>query len=535
MIRGGWVGSVVGVVLACGVGRAMAQGPQPIQRVEISPQRTIVVNGKAFLPIMAWLQDPANFSAIKQCGMNTVAGYWRGSGGTKNVSEYLDLVEKAGLYGVMPFDERLQGRSALLAYIHDDEPDLPHEVTDANVVPGQGLRLNPKTPLWRLVDGVTHSWSVLDPLDQAAVTIRLKQPVTATSLAVWQTISPGLSVAKEIAFEADGKPVLKVTVEAKRGRQNFDLPKPATFRELTLRVCSVHPGQQAWGSLGEIEALDAQGRNVLSSPPRNEPRARPDQVLHKYQQIKAADPTRPVFMTLTGYFHPHFRKWTEPQRQSLYPAYVAAADVVGYDIYPIYGWNKPEWIHLVHEATAQLAELAAPRPIYAWIETSKGGQWTGPLEQQKEVTPTHIRAEVWMALCGGATAIGYFTHVWKPSYQQFGVPEENRRALRSINEQLTRLAPAILAPACPHRIAVVAEGTKVAFSARIHQGQRYLFAVNYDERLRNAEATFQVEGLAAGTTIDVIDEDRTLRAEPGAFRDAFEPLAVHLYRIDDRR
>ncbi len=50
----------------------------------------------------------------------------------------MELVRKAGFYAVMPFDERLKGNPALLAYIHEDEPDLPSSKSDANIVPGKG-------------------------------------------------------------------------------------------------------------------------------------------------------------------------------------------------------------------------------------------------------------------------------------------------------------------------------------------------------------------------------------------------------------
>ena len=69
------------------------------------------------------------------------------------------------------------------------------------MAPGRGLRVNRQTPLWKIVDGVTHSWSVLDPLQDASLTIRLKQPMTVESLAVWPTISPGLAVAKAVYIE----------------------------------------------------------------------------------------------------------------------------------------------------------------------------------------------------------------------------------------------------------------------------------------------------------------------------------------------
>ncbi|MHC4745121.1 MAG: hypothetical protein ACYS8Z_24660, partial [Planctomycetota bacterium] len=90
---------------------APAKSLEPIQNVKITQNRVIQVNGKPFFPIMIWLQDPQNFDKIKAAGMNTVAGYWLGSGGTRNVVEYQGLVKQNGLYGVLPFDQRLKGNT----------------------------------------------------------------------------------------------------------------------------------------------------------------------------------------------------------------------------------------------------------------------------------------------------------------------------------------------------------------------------------------------------------------------------------------
>ena len=526
------IGVSLGIIAILGAAAAAGETKlPPIQQAQVGPNRAIQVNGKPFFPLMVWLQDAKNFPAVRACGMNTIAGYWPKSSGTKDVAEYLALVEKAGFYGVMPFDPRLKGQPSLLGYIHDDEPDLPRTVSDADVVPAKGLQINRRTPLWRLLDGKLTSWSVLDPLDGASVTVRLKKPVTVHTLAVSLTVSPGLALAKEVAFEAGGAEILRASLQARKGRQSFALPRPATFQALTLKVLEVTPGKHVWGSLGEIEGFDAAGTNVLLSPPRTVPRASPAHALEAYRRIKAADPSRPVFMTLTGNFHPFFKKWSDEQR-AIYPEYVKATDVVGFDIYPIYGWNKPQWIHLVYEGTERLARMAGERPVYAWIETSRGSQWTGALARQKVVTPRHIRAEVWMAICGGATAIGYFTHVWKPSYHQFGVPEANRRALREINAQITRLSPAILGRPPQRGVAVASsQGVKVGLRATETAEALYLFAVNYDERLKEARVAFRVEGLAADTAIGVVDERRTIRSGAASFADTFAPLAVHIYKL----
>jgi hypothetical protein len=345
------------------------------------------------------------------------------------------------------------------------------------------------------------------------------------------TVSKGLAMPAEVVFNAGGKELLKAQLAAQRGVQKFTLSQPATFQELSLQVLSIVPGEQVWGSLSEIEAYDREGKNVLLSRPRHAPRAQPEDTLRKYRVAKAGDSSRPLFMTLTGHFHPFFKQYNDEQR-AMYPRYIEAADVVGYDIYPIYGWNKPEWLYLVHDATDLLVRMAGPRPVYAWIETSKGSQWTGDLDRQKDVKPEHIRAEVWMSICRGATAIGYFTHIWKPQYAQFGVPEENRRALKQINEQITRLTPAILGRPTRRAASIQSSnGIKLDLLARQSDDDLYLFAVNYDERARETEATIKVEGLAAGATVHIVDEDRTLQSQAGAFTDAFAPLAVHIYRL----
>ena len=501
-----------------------------IEKVEIR-NRAFHVNGKPFFPLMAWLQGTQNLASLKACGMNATAGY-TGAGGRRNIAAYLAQAQQTGLYGVMPFEETLKGNPSLLGYIHGDEPDLTHQVSDARVEGAATLHLNPQTPLWKLVDGDLNSWSVLDPLEGASVTVHLPAPVRLTSVGVAITISKGLALPKEVVFESGGKELLRTAVTGQRGRQKFALPQPASVQDLTARITSTTPGEQVYGSLGEIEGYDAQGNNVLLSRPRRVPRAMPDETQREYASIKTADPSRPVFMTLTGHFIPFFKEWSEEQRTQLYPRYVQAADVVGYDIYPIYGWNKPEWLYLCHDATEQLVRLAGSRPVYAWIETSKGGQWTGPLENQKDVTPEDIRAEVWMCICRGATAIGYFTHIWKPSYAQFGVPEANRRALKQINDQITRLTPAILGEACETSPTIESSsGVKLDLLARKSGKALYVFAVNYDERRKPAEATIKVAGLSAEASVEVVDEGRTLRSAEGAFRDNFAPLAVHVYRI----
>lgn len=48
---------------------------------------------------------------------------------------------------------------------------------------------------------------------------------------------------------------------------------------------------------------------------------------------------------------------------------------------------------------------------------------------------------------------------------------------------------------------------------------------------RGGNVTVTIQGLKAGTLIEVIDEARILKSEAGQFTDHFGPLSEHIYKI----
>ena len=536
------VGALLGAAV---VPAAAADKLAPIKKVEIGKNRELLVNGTPFLPIMSWAQDPKNFAMLRGLGFNAFCG------NQSNVTAKMqcDAAQEAGGYGIPDFGEDGQGAIGhpnLLAWIHGDEPDMPKVKSDAVVEPAKHMNVNKSTPYTRLVDGGTGSWTAIQPLEGGEFTIRLEKPVTVGSLGVWLTISGNLSVAKEIEFRGDGKLVLTAALENKKGRQKFDLPQPATFKHLAVKVTSAYAGEANWGSIGEIEGFDAEGKNLLLSKSYYVPRQPPDEIAAVYRKIKTADPSRPVFMTFTTTFMKEHRgKYDEAMQEKVYSEYVKYCEVPGFDLYPIYGANYPSHLNWPAFGVDQLRAFAGPdKPIYVWIETHKGSQWV-TFENQLDVLPKHTRYEVWSVLIRGATAVGYFTHRWRPDFKEFAPTAEMQAELKRLNDQLTRLAAAILAAPAKRKVAMQLAGNLPChFKATEHDGSLYVFAQNMDlgeeaHKLRQGQditprggqATITVEGLKAGTRIEVVDEDRTIAAEAGKFADDFGPLAEHIYRI----
>lgn len=274
------------------------------------------------------------------------------------------------------------------------------------------------------------------------------------------------------------------------------------------------------------------------------PRQQPEQVIEKARTIKTRDPQRLLFMTLTGHFSREQSTYPESFRNNIYPKFIQETDVIGFDIYPIYGSGYASHLDWVGKGVAQLRDLADDRPVYAWIETGKGSKWMS-YEKQPDVLPMHTRNEVWQAIINGATAIGYFTHAWFPEFKEFAPTVDMQAELKRLNAQLTRLTPAILAPRSKTNIEMkLGDELNGQFKVTETEDHLYIFALNMDLgpgadqakqfdpiHPRGGHAVFRMAGLKRGTKIEVVDEGRSIIARKGSFSDEFAPLAEHVYKI----
>lgn len=261
----------------------------------------------------------------------------------------------------------------------------------------------------------------------------------------------------------------------------------------------------------------------------------PQKMAEAYAAIKKADPSRPVVLDLSPEYlskAEFARNVTDEQKRTAYPAYAKAGDILTYNVYPVWGLNKPEKIDWVAEAADDLRLLVGrKKPFLAMIETTTGWREIKP-EEQKPLSIDDIRSEVWMAITHGATGIIYFTHRFKPAFSEHGIDDARHAELKKLNEQITRLAPAILdADAAEQPTVAIEGGLAVSVLGKIHQGRLYIIAQNIDMQRRGGRGAVTVKGLKAGTTVEVVDEGRTIAAEDGKFADTFGPLAVHIYRV----
>ncbi len=132
----------------------------------------------------------------------------------------------------------------------------PVKISTSKLIP------NKQVPIENLVDGNSKTMAVIDPMQGAEITFTLDKEETVTKFAVRTVNRPGMP--KEIVFVVDGKTVSSATCDAKPGLTEFTLEKPVTFKEVTMKVISVHEGgEKKYGALNQVQALTADGKDVL--------------------------------------------------------------------------------------------------------------------------------------------------------------------------------------------------------------------------------------------------------------------------------
>lgn len=258
----------------------------------------------------------------------------------------------------------------------------------------------------------------------------------------------------------------------------------------------------------------------------------PAQICAAYQQMKTRDATRPVFLNLGQgvAWNNWYGRGTRNQHPEDYPQYLAGCDIASFDIYPV---NHPDLeiagnLWYVPQGVTQLREWTHhAKPVWNFIECTGIHRSTG------KPSPAQVRAQVWMALIHGAQGIIYFAHQFEPQFIEAALLNdlEMVATVSEINRQIASLAAVLNSSAQTNK--VVTESTPaaapVATMVKQWNGATYLCAVGM--RPLETTVTFRINGLGAGETVEVLDEQRTLRSSEGKFSDKFGPWASHIYRL----
>ncbi len=222
------------------------------------------------------------------------------------------------------------------------------------------------------------------------------------------------------------------------------------------------------------------------------------------------------FVTIGGGFlHAPYRD----ARVSLatYGEFARLADVAGFDLYPLGHCERD--LSAVYDAQRTFVNLAGSMPTFQWIETGpiKAGYCGG-----FTMSPAELRAEVWLAIAGGARGIGFFTHTWSPEHNAFDVSPPLRQTMKQLSDLFGATRPGLLGETVPSGV----DSGAIKLLARTGNDRTYIFAVN---TLRTPVTAKVRVARLRHAPLRVFGEGRSVNVNESRFSDTFGPLAVHIY------
>lgn len=258
----------------------------------------------------------------------------------------------------------------------------------------------------------------------------------------------------------------------------------------------------------------------------------PERIIANYQSMKERDPSRPMLLNLGQgvAWDGWYGRGVRTNHPEDYPEYIKGCDLVSFDIYPV--------VHSRPEVAGKL--WFVPRGIDRLREWSQDAKivWnciecTRISNTKVKPTPHQVRAEVWMSLIHGSMGLIYFAHQFQPQFLEAGLlaDPEMLEGVTRLNTQIRELAPVLNSPSLANIATASSQSADVLIDIMVkrHEGSLYVFTVAMrDGQTRGA---FQVADLPAQAAVEVIGEDRRLRAVAGRFEDHFAGYDVHLYRI----
>lgn len=245
-----------------------------------------------------------------------------------------------------------------------------------------------------------------------------------------------------------------------------------------------------------------------------------------YGSLKAANPNRPVLINFAGAFMvPGFA----PLRtQAYYMPYIQAGDWVAQDLYPVTGWNQPNAIGAVGQATGTLRGWSN-KPTFAFIETSNQRLQSNstPEALERGPTPSEVRAEIWDAVIHGARGIAYFPQQIN-GFRYDATPIDVAAEMTRQDAAITGLAPALTSDATPDVTTVNFTNPAIEYVTRSFGGITYVIALNLTNGVVvtdfSAGFSMAASGLAILGGTDILTPNSL-----NIYSDAFGPYQVRIY------
>ena len=270
---------------------------------------------------------------------------------------------------------------------------------------------------------------------------------------------------------------------------------------------------------------DKNQKNLLAWMENDEPdyhNTDPKILAAQYASLKKVDPKKPVFVNFSG----SSALWGYGgKKEADYDKWIASADWISNDLYPITAHNRPSALDAPGKAAALLAQWSGGKRQFAVIEASDQ-QLPGRQLPYPGVTPDQFRAEVFNAVISGATGIIYFPQRIGGGFLFDAMNAQVEAEMKSVNGRLSKIGDALMTTKDPGGASIDVDGSLRA-TWRKYNGKTYFVVLN--NSTQSVVAKMDVKGVSGAAIVD--GENRNVQIKTGQITDTFKPLEAHVYVV----
>ena len=294
--------------------------------------------------------------------------------------------------------------------------------------------------------------------------------------------------------------------------------KKGEFEELKK-----NPALIAWSLPDEVDcAIVGKDGKITKNP-----KYTPEETKKQYDDARKADPTRPTILN----FGSEFAFGKPPHRMAKYKEWVKNCDILSVTNYP-FDYSGPDSGYLIAKGISQMKKALdgrkAPMCTHIYVGQNDYPASDAP---KRAALPYELRAEVWMALINGGTMISYYPHKHIPDYKQKNIMPPIEAEMKRVNKNIKALNDVIFSADYSKKVTIEEkEGALYGMMTKEKDGNGYIFIVNQKNK-DQGKVKIAVEGLAAGTEVEVYDEGRKIISTAGGFQDEFKKYDTHIYVV----
>ena len=266
-----------------------------------------------------------------------------------------------------------------------------------------------------------------------------------------------------------------------------------------------------------------------------------------YNRIKKASPNMPVFVNYSGGVVLGAQRTRNGTSTSAVPygSYLNATDWVSSDIYPVTGWNRPDWIDYgaasadgkKNPGTSidRLRTLAPAKPQWAIIETSDQNlSW---VPGGRGVHAAEFRGQLWHSIIHGAKGVTYFPLELGSTFRFDATPAAVANEMLTQHPRIQQVARVLNNNWKPagtkghteptEDLGFASSDARIEASWHHHTDGDYFMVLNMSST--PGTYNFNVRGVAG--LAKVVGEGRTVQPSGDVLSDSFDPWETHVYKF----